>query len=27
LLALNGVLFAFLGAPDDVRVELVQLPK
>jgi catechol 2,3-dioxygenase-like lactoylglutathione lyase family enzyme len=27
LLAPNGVLFAFLGAPDDVRVELVQLPK
>ena len=23
----NGVRFAFLGAPDDVRVELVQLPK
>jgi catechol 2,3-dioxygenase-like lactoylglutathione lyase family enzyme len=27
LLAPNGVRFAFLGAPDDVRVELVQLPK
>jgi catechol 2,3-dioxygenase-like lactoylglutathione lyase family enzyme len=27
LLAPNGVLFAFLGAPEDVRVELVQLPK
>ena len=27
LLAPNGVRFAFLGAPDDVRLELVQLPK
>ena len=27
LRAPNGVLFAFLGAPDDVRLELVQLPK
>jgi catechol 2,3-dioxygenase-like lactoylglutathione lyase family enzyme len=27
LLAPNGVRFAFLGAPDEVRVELVQLPK
>jgi lactoylglutathione lyase len=27
LLAPNGVKFAFLSAPDDVRVELVQLPK
>jgi hypothetical protein len=23
----NGVRFAFLGVPDGVRVELVQLPK
>jgi catechol 2,3-dioxygenase-like lactoylglutathione lyase family enzyme len=27
LRAPNGVLFAFLEAPDDVRLELVQLPK
>jgi catechol 2,3-dioxygenase-like lactoylglutathione lyase family enzyme len=27
LRAPNGVLFAFLSAPDDVRLELVQLPK
>ena len=27
LLAPNGVRFAFLSAPDDVRLELVQLPK
>ena len=27
MLAPNGVRFAFLGVPDDVRVELVQLPK
>ena len=27
LLAHNGVRFAFLSAPDDVRLELVQLPK
>ena len=27
LMAPNGVRFAFLGVPDGVRVELVQLPK
>jgi lactoylglutathione lyase len=27
LKAPNGVLFAFLGVPDSVRVELLQLPK
>ena len=27
LKAPNGVRFAFLGVPDDVRVELVELPK
>lgn len=27
VLAPNGVRFAFLHAPDDVRVELVQMPK
>lgn len=27
LVAPNGVRFAFLGVPDGVRVELVQLPK
>jgi catechol 2,3-dioxygenase-like lactoylglutathione lyase family enzyme len=27
LLAPNGVRFAFLGVPDEVRVELLQLPK
>ena len=27
LTAPNGVRFAFLGVPDDVRVELLQLPK
>ena len=23
----NGVRFAFLGVPDDVRIELLELPK
>ena len=27
LKAPNGVRFAFLGAPDDVRIELLELPK
>ncbi len=27
LTAPNGVRFAFLGVPDDVRLELLQLPK
>jgi catechol 2,3-dioxygenase-like lactoylglutathione lyase family enzyme len=27
LLAGNGVRFAFLGAPDEVRIELLELPK
>ena len=27
LKAPNGVRFAFLGAPDNVRIELVELPK
>jgi catechol 2,3-dioxygenase-like lactoylglutathione lyase family enzyme len=27
LLAPNGTRFAFLGVPDEVRVELLQLPK
>ena len=27
ILAPNGVRFAFLGAPDEVRIELLQLPK
>ena len=27
LKAPNGVRFAFLGVPDDVRIELVELPK
>ncbi|HEX2338067.1 MAG TPA: VOC family protein [Hyphomicrobiaceae bacterium] len=27
ILARNGVRFAFLSAPDEVRIELLQLPK